>query len=109
MRRPVVGPESPSERRGLFAFRGVAPLELPAPHSDGITYVVTKQAAALTGVTPATITHWRTNGYLKPIPGSPPRKPVYVWDDVVEAEFLARQAAIAASGSDAQCARRHAA
>lgn len=90
---------------GLFAFRGVAPLDLPEPRADGIIYVFTKQAAALMGVTPATITRWRSVGYLAPVPGSPPRKPAYRWDDVVEAEYLARMAAIAASGTDVQCTR----
>jgi hypothetical protein len=92
-------------RRGLLAFRGVAPLELPAERADGVTYVITKQAAELMGVTPATITRWRSRGYLRPVPGSPSRKPFYAWDDVVEAEHKARMAAIAASGTDAQCRR----
>jgi hypothetical protein len=84
-------------------------VQLPEPQADGLIYVVTKQAAGLMGVTPATITHWRSRGYLKPQPGSLPRKPVYLWTDVVEAEFLAREAAIRASGTDRQVRRRIAA
>jgi hypothetical protein len=97
-------------RRGLFLFAGVsAPVELPAPAPDGVTYVVTKTAAALIGVAECTITRWRTAGYLSPVEGSPPRRPLYRWPDVVEAEYLARQAAIAASGTDAQVRRIRAA
>lgn len=97
-------------RRGPFSFPGVtAPVELPAPAADGITYVVTKTAAELIGVAECTITRWRHLGYLEPVPGSPPRRPLYRWPDVVEAEYLARRAAIAASGTDAQVRRIRAA
>ncbi|MCW2904036.1 MAG: hypothetical protein JWO67_6301 [Streptosporangiaceae bacterium] len=84
-------------------------MELPRPGPDGRVYVITQTAARLIGVDESTITRWRTLGYLKPVPGSPPRKPLYLWDDVVEAEYLARQAAITASGTDVQCRRRLAA
>lgn len=90
---------------GISVFPGVtSPVELPAPLGDE-TYVVTKTAAELMGVTPSTITHWRTNGYLAPIPGSPPHKPLYRWADVIEAEYLARQAAIRTSGTDKRVRR----
>jgi hypothetical protein len=96
--------------RGLFPCSGGgAPVELPAPARDGIIYVVTKTAAALIGVADCTITRWRDLGYLTPVPGSPPRKPLYRWPDVVEAEYQARQAAIAASGTDRQVRRARAA
>jgi hypothetical protein len=84
-------------------------VELPPPAPDGVTYVVTKTAAALIGVAECTITRWRHLGYLEPVPGSPPRRPLYRWPDVVEAEYRARQAAIAASGTDAQVRRLRAA
>src|SRR6266446_4569988 len=74
-------------RRGPISFPGVnAPVELPPPAPDGVTYVVTKTAAALIGVAECTITRWRHLGYLEPVPGSPPRRPLYRWPDVVEAE-----------------------
>jgi len=57
-------------------------------------------------VTPGTITHWRTAGYLTPMPFSPPRRPFYDWDNVVAAEYRAWQAAITASGTDHQIRRR---
>jgi hypothetical protein len=81
-------------------------VQIPDPIADDLVYVCTKQAAEAMGVAPCTITRWRNLGYLKAQPGSPPRKPVYLWDDVVEAEFTARMAAIAASGTDVQCQRR---
>jgi hypothetical protein len=84
-------------------------MELPAPGPDGLVYVITKTAAALIGVAPCTITRWRDLGYLKPVPGSPPRKPLYLWDDVIEADYTARMAAIAASGTDIQVRRNLAA
>ena len=84
-------------------------MQLPAAHSDGEIYVVTKTAAALLDVAPCTITRWRNLGYLTPVEGSPPRKPLYRWADVVEAEHTAWQAALTASGTDVQIRRRSAA
>jgi hypothetical protein len=84
-------------------------VELPPPAPDGITYVVTKTAAALIGVAECTITRWRSLGYLRPVEGSPPRRPLYRWPDIIEAEYQARQAAIRASGTDAQVRRIRAA
>lgn len=43
----------------------------------------------------STISHWRTKQYLHPVPGSPPRRPFYLWDDVLDAERTARRKAIA--------------
>lgn len=84
-------------------------MELPPPAPDGEIYVSTKQAAMGMRVAPCTITRWRHLGYLTPIEGSPPRKPMYRWSDVIEAEYTAWQAALAASGTDVQIRRRHAA
>lgn len=84
-------------------------MEIPEPAADGVIYVFTFQAACLLGVDPSTITRWRHLGYLAPIPASPPRRPVYRWDDAVAAEFKARMAAIAASGTDVQVQRNLAA
>jgi len=109
MHRHLVCPEPPASGRRLSAFPGVSALEMPFPAADGAVYVFTKQAADLMGVTPGTITHWRSRGYLEPVPGSPPRKPLYRWDDVVDAEYQARMAAIEASGTDIQVRRRIAA
>ena len=82
-----------------FSRRGVAPaVDLPAPASDGLTYVTTAVAARLLGLAPCTITSWKTKEYLKPVAGSPPRRPVYLWDDVLEAEHTARQNALRTSG-----------
>jgi hypothetical protein len=93
----------------VFVSGGAALVELPPGAADGTVYVVTKTAAALIGVAPCTITRWRDLGYLTPVAGSPPRKPLYRWPDVVEAEYQARQAAIAASGTDRQVRRSRAA
>lgn len=84
-------------------------MELPDPAPDGEIYVSTKQAAAGMRVAPCTITRWRSIGYLEPLPGSPPRKPMYAWSDVISAEYKAWHAAMEASGTDIQIRRRHAA
>lgn len=68
--------------------------ELPPPGPDGRVYVTTQQAADLLGVNKSTISHWRTKKYIAPIAGSPPRRPVYLWDDVLDAERTARRKAI---------------
>ena len=83
----------------------VAPVELPAPAGDGQIYVTTVTAAKLMHVANCTITSWRNKGYLKPVPGSPPRRPLYLWDDVKAAELKARSMAIEASGTDIQVRR----
>src|SRR4029077_3734389 len=62
-------------------------------------------AAALLGIAPPTIRSWRAKGYLRPVPGSPPRRSVYLWDDVLDAEREARLNAIRTSGSDRQVQR----
>jgi len=80
-------------------------MELPDALADGQTYVFTKQAAALIGVAPCTISMWVHRGYLKPQPGSPKRRPVYLWDDVLDAERETRRNAIATSGSDKRVRR----
>jgi hypothetical protein len=99
----------PETAGGISRFPGViAPVELP-PEVDGETYVITKTAAALMGVAPCTITRWRNLGYLAPVPGSPPRRPLYRFADVTEAEHRARMAAIAACGTDVQVRRKVAA
>lgn len=102
---------SPSPRvRALAVYGGDSPLvQLPSEHSDGETYVTTKTAAALLGVKPCTITHWRTAGYLQPVDGSPPRRPLYRWTAVLEAEHAAWQAALRTAGTDVQIRRRSAA
>ncbi len=91
---------------GVFAFQGVRhPVEIPAPAADGLTYVTTATAARLLRVAPCTISSWKAKAYLRPVPGSPPRHPVYLWDDVLEAEYTARQNAIRTSGTDRQVKR----
>lgn len=80
-------------------------MDLPAPASDGLTYVTTATAAALLGVAPCTITSWKVKEYLRPIAGSPPRRPVYLWDDVLDAEATARHNALRTSGTTKQVQR----
>jgi predicted site-specific integrase-resolvase len=80
-------------------------MELPEPGPDGLTYVTSATAAALLGIAPPTIRSWRAKGYLRPVPGSPSRKSVYLWDDVLEAEHKARQNAIRTSGTNRQVQR----
>lgn len=81
-------------------------MELPAPAPDGQVYVTTGQAAVLLDVAPCTITSWRYKGYLAPIEGSPPRKPIYLWADVLEAEHTAWRRAVETSGTDRHIKRR---
>lgn len=93
--------------RGLLRFWGVAsPVDLPAPASDGETYLTTQQAALLARVAECTITSWKNKKLLVPVPGSPPRKPIYRMDDVLAAERQAWKRAIQASGTDIQIKRR---
>jgi hypothetical protein len=80
-------------------------LLLPEPASDGEIYILTKDAAAAMGVAVCTVSQWRRRGYLEPVPGSPPRKPLYRLSDVRRAEKLTRDNAIRVSGSDAQVQR----
>jgi len=82
-------------------------MDLPDRIRDGETYITTKEAAALMRVAISTVSRWRAKGYLKPVPGSPPRKPVYTYSAVLEAEYTARQNGIAASGSDCQVRRTY--
>ncbi len=83
------------------------PMQIPDRTRHGETYVTTKEAAALMRVAISTVSRWRAKGYLKPIPGSPPRKPIYTYTAVLEAEYVARQKGIEASGSDRQVRRTY--
>ena len=80
-------------------------MELPAAAHDGETYVTTTLGARLLNVAVCTISSWKAKGYVQPVTGSPPRRPLYRWDDLVEAEYIARQNAIRTSGTDAQVRR----
>jgi hypothetical protein len=82
-------------------------MDLPDRTRDGETFVTTAEAAALMRVAVSTVSRWKAKGYLKPVPGSPPRKPVYTYSAVLEAEYVARQNGIAASGSDRQVRRTY--
>lgn len=74
---------------------------------DGVEYWTTKQAADAMDVAPSTISTWRRNGYLTPVEGSPPRKPLYRMLDVTRAEKIAYENAIRTSGSAKRTSRRH--
>lgn len=74
---------------------------------DGEEYWTTKQAAEALDVAPSTISTWRRNGYLAPVPKSPPRKPLYRKRDVIHAEKIAYDNAIRTSGSAKRTSRRH--
>lgn len=74
---------------------------------DGEEYWTTKQAAEAMGVAPSTVSTWRRNGYLIPVEGSPPRKPIYRKMDVTRAEKTAYENAIRTSGSAKRSSRRH--
>ena len=75
------------------------------PDTGDLVYVTTATAARLLGVRPCTISVWKSRGHLTPVPGSPPRRPLYLWADVVEAEYTARMNAVRTSGSATQCQR----
>lgn len=100
--------QAPAQRGG-FVVPGVvmAPVDIPDRTRDGETYVTTAEAAALMRVAISTVSRWKAKGLLKPVPGSPPRKPMYAYSAVVDAEYQARRNAIAASGSDRQCRRTY--
>ncbi|WP_307801573.1 MerR family transcriptional regulator [Actinomadura violacea] len=72
---------------------------------DAEEYWTTAQAAAALGVSPSTISTWRTRGYMDPVEGSPPRRPIYRRADVVQAEKAAYQAALRTSGSAKRTSR----
>lgn len=72
---------------------------------DGEEYWTTAQAAAVMDVSPSTISTWRGRGYLRPVAGSPPRRPLYRRTDVVQAEKAAYEAALRTSGSAKRTSR----
>lgn len=74
---------------------------------DGVEYWTTKQAAEALDVAPSTVSTWRRNGYLTPVEGSPPRKPIYRKLDVISAEKIAYDNAVRTSGSAKRTSRRH--
>jgi hypothetical protein len=84
---------------------------LPGYHvtPDGERVVSRAQAAAIKGVTGATIDGWVRKGYLEPIPGCPPRQRLFLLDDVDAAETRAYLAAVRTSGSDKRVERHVAA
>ena len=82
------------------AQQGVKPLLLPPERDDGETYLLTKAAAEAMGVAVPTISQWRRRGLIDPVPGSPPRKPLYRLSDLRRAEQRARENYIAATGTD---------
>lgn len=80
-------------------------MDLPDAAFDGEYYVTTARAARLLGIATCTISAWKKRGYLAPVEGSPPSRPLYLWTDVLEAEYTARQNAIRTSGTDVQVKR----
>lgn len=80
-------------------------MELPPAAHDGETYVTTTLGARLLRVAVCTISSWKAKGYVQPVTGSPPGRPLYRWDDLIEAEYIARQNAIRTSGSTKQVQR----
>lgn len=99
-------PSARSTGWGLFACPGVG-LILIRSHfgPDGEEYVTRQQAARLMGVDPRTISTWERRDYLKRVQGFPPRKPLYLLSDVIDAEKSARDAAIRTSGTQARVVR----
>lgn len=72
---------------------------------DGGRCVTRQQAAAIKGVSVATVDRWVRIGYLAPIEGCPPRRRLFNLADVDAAELLAYQAAVRTSGSDRRVER----
>jgi hypothetical protein len=87
-------------------LRGVTPVELPPAASDGETYLFTKDAAQAMGIAPCTVSQWKKKGYIKPVPGSPPRKPLYALSALQQAEQETRERAIAATKTDRRVQRK---
>ena len=102
---PILPPPRPRRAGVRAARRGVSPLLLPPVSADGETYLFTKAAAEAIGVAECTVSQWRRRGLLEPVPGSPPRKPLYRLTDLRRAEQVARANAIRTSGTDARVRR----
>ncbi|WP_372492427.1 helix-turn-helix domain-containing protein [Actinomadura litoris] len=93
-------PSARTSAEGIRAFGGD---HLIGP--DAEEYWTTAQAADALGVAPSTISTWRARGYMEPVKGSPPRRPIYRRVDVVRAEKRAYQAALRTSGSTKRTSR----
>lgn len=72
---------------------------------DGERCVTRQHAAAIKGVSAATVDRWVRIGYLAPIEGCPPRRRLFKLADVDAAELLAYEAALRTSGSDKRVER----
>ncbi len=79
---------------------------LPSAAPDGEQYLFTKEAAEAMGVAVCTVSSWRRKGLISPLPGSPPRKPLYSLAQLRQAEEQTRERAIAATGTDRAVQRK---
>ncbi len=82
---------------------------LPERAPDGCIYLTPAQAGEAMGVSAAAVLRWEKAGYLEAAVKDERGRRLYEYGAVIEAEFLARQAAIRTSGSDARVRRHHAA
>jgi len=64
----------------------VPDFELPRRAPDGRIYLTTDQAAAAMQVSKSTISVWKSNGLITPLEGSPPRRPLYDYEQLKDAE-----------------------
>jgi len=88
---------------------GWRPVVMPARAPDDRVYLTTAQAAEEFGVTQDCIRRWRKLGYLKPAVTSSRGRSLWEFGALARAELLARDAAIATSGSDKRVRRNLAA
>lgn len=91
------------ERPGHSCVRRGGGFMRPA-RGDG--FLTTAESAALVGVSPSTIRDWRAKGYLQAQGLDERDRPLHTAAAVREAEQLAREAGLKASGIDPRRLRR---
>jgi predicted site-specific integrase-resolvase len=82
---------------------------LPAPAANEKIYLTTAQAAEAFGVSPDAVRRWVRVGYLEPAVRGERGRLLFEYVAVGRAEKMARDAAIATSGTDRRVRRKLAA
>jgi len=78
---------------------------LPAAAPDGKTYLSTSQAAEAAGVQPPAVRRWVRIGYLDPVARDEHGRSLYEFSAVMDAEKMARDAAVRTSGTAKRATR----
>jgi hypothetical protein len=95
-------------RPGLFSRHGGCVL-LPDAACDGETYLTAAEGGEAFGVSAAAVRRWKRLGYLKAAVTDGRGRSLYSFTALAEAEKIARDAAIATSGTDKRVRRNIAA